>query len=282
MVNLRADGGGPVSIIESDTGALLGTMDSPQTHYQAHNGAIYVHQGATYVVDELNETDHCVMVTRANPDFYTQARDITTVEVVSETDTHPEWGPITANFGDVVVTTQVVSFQRKSVMSNEILSEEPLELEARDLHTKSVWFTIPENAAARRRDHPGGVPRRAACGRACGHRVAAVGGLQRQVGHRRGVHGAAHGHRDADDLRVRRAPRRCRFCRARLREGAAPGLRATRDAIAACECATGCPSCVQSPKCGNKNNPLDKAGAVRLLTAILQEAQRAAGPAPLG
>ena len=63
MVNLRADGGGPVSIVDADTGSLLGTMDSPQTHYQAHTGAVYVHQGDSYVVDDLNEDDHCVVVT---------------------------------------------------------------------------------------------------------------------------------------------------------------------------------------------------------------------------
>ena len=57
---LRADGGGPVSIVDADTGSLLGTMDSPQTHYQAHTGAVYVHQGDSYVVEELNEDEHCV------------------------------------------------------------------------------------------------------------------------------------------------------------------------------------------------------------------------------
>ena len=82
MVNLRADGGGPVSIVDADTGSLLGTMDSPQTHYQAHTGAIYVHQGDSYVVEDLNEDDHCVVVRRANPDYYTTARDVTQIEVL--------------------------------------------------------------------------------------------------------------------------------------------------------------------------------------------------------
>ncbi|MGL3806960.1 DEAD/DEAH box helicase [Paeniglutamicibacter sp. R2-26] len=272
MVNLRADGGGPVSIIESDTGALLGTMDSPQTHYQAHTGAIYVHQGASYVVDELNEPDHCVMVTRANPDFYTQARDITTVEV-KDIERSVTWGPITANFGDVVVTTQVVSFQRKSVMSNEILSEEPLELEARDLHTKSVWFTIPEKrliaAGISPEEFPGAL-------HAAEH--AAIGLLPLVASSDRwdigGVSTALHMDTSMPTIFVYDGhPGGAGFVE-RGYEKATAWLGATRDAIAACECAGGCPSCVQSPKCGNKNNPLDKHAAIRLLSAILLEAER--------
>ena len=77
-----------MSIVDADTGSLLGTMDSPQTHYQAHTGAIYVHQGDSYVVEDLNEDDHCVMVRRANPDYYTTARDVTQIEVLNGTH-HP-------------------------------------------------------------------------------------------------------------------------------------------------------------------------------------------------
>ncbi|BAS16167.1 uncharacterized ATP-dependent helicase YprA [Arthrobacter sp. Hiyo8] len=122
MVNLRADGGGPVSIVDSETGSLLGTMDSPQTHYQAHTGAIYVHQGDSYLVEELNEEDHCVVVRRTNPDYYTTARDVTQIEVLQTLRTM-EWGDIAVHFGEVKVTTQVVSFQRKALISNEVLGK---------------------------------------------------------------------------------------------------------------------------------------------------------------
>ncbi|GHD02946.1 helicase [Zhihengliuella salsuginis] len=270
MVSLRADGGGPVSIIDFETGALLGTMDSPQTHYQAHPDAVYVHQGASYVVEELNEQDHCVLVRRANPNYYTQARDITTVEVLEEAVSR-DWGSVRVHFGDVRVTTQVVGFQRKSVSSNEILGEEPLELEPRDLHTKAVWFTISEadmlSAGLVAGDIPGAL-------HAAEH--AAIGLLPLVASSDRwdigGVSTAIHADTESPTIFVYDGhPGGAGFVE-RGYQKAADWLSATLEAIRACECETGCPSCVQSPKCGNKNNPLSKAGAETLLERILRDA----------
>ncbi|WP_026532950.1 DEAD/DEAH box helicase [Arthrobacter sp. H41] len=271
MVNLRADGGGPINIVESGTGSLLGTMDSPQSHYQAHRGAIYVHQGRTYVVEELNEQDHCAVVKRANPDFYTQARDVTQIEVVGRNRT-AIWGGVLANVGDVKVTTQVVSFQRKAFVSNEILGEEPLELGARDLFTKSVWFEIApkllEDAGITAEELPGAL-------HAAEH--AAIGLLPLVASSDRwdigGVSTALHGDTGLPTIFVYDGhPGGAGFSE-RGFEAARTWLTATRDAISACECSDGCPSCVQSPKCGNRNNPLSKTGAVTLLSLILEQEQ---------
>ncbi|MBG6216180.1 DEAD/DEAH box helicase domain-containing protein [Arthrobacter sp. CAN_A6] len=269
MVNLRADGGGPINIVESGTGSLLGTMDSPQSHYQAHQGAIYVHQGRTYVVEELNEQDHCAVVKRANPDFYTQARDVTQIEVVGRNRT-AVWGGVLANVGDVKVTTQVVSFQRKAFVSNEILGEEPLELGARDLFTKSVWFEIDpkllEDAGITAEELPGAL-------HAAEH--AAIGLLPLVASSDRwdigGVSTALHADTGLPTIFVYDGhPGGAGFAE-RGFEAARTWLTATRDAISACECSDGCPSCVQSPKCGNRNNPLSKAGAVTLLSLVLEQ-----------
>ena len=273
MVNLRADGGGPMSIIDSETGSLLGTMDSPQTHYQAHTGAIYVHQGASYLVDELNEEDHCVLVHRAAPDFYTQARDITTVEVL-ETLRTQEWGEVTAHFGEVRVTTQVVSFQRKTLISNEILGEEPLDLGARDLFTKAVWFTVPERRLVSAGIVPGSIP-----GALHAAEHAAIGLLPLVASSDRwdigGVSTALHADTEMPTIFVYDGHAGGAGFVERGYERATTWLGATRDAISACECDAGCPSCVQSPKCGNKNNPLDKNGAVSLIGSLLRDAPRA-------
>ncbi|MHC6593872.1 DEAD/DEAH box helicase [Arthrobacter sp. C152] len=270
MVNLRGDGGGPVSIVDAETGSLLGTMDSPQTHYQAHTGAVYVHQGDTYVVEDLNEDDHCVMVRRANPDYYTTARDVTQIEVL-DTQRSMQWGDVTVHFGDVKVTTQVVSFQRKALISNEVLGEEPLELGARDLFTKAVWFVVdnrPLTAAGLvEAQFPGAL-------HAAEH--AAIGLLPLVASSDRwdigGVSTALHADTGVPTIFVYDGhPGGAGFAE-RGFEKAKVWLAATRDAIKACECESGCPSCVQSPKCGNKNNPLDKAAAVTLLDVLLRDA----------
>ncbi|MDN6298709.1 MAG: DEAD/DEAH box helicase [Micrococcaceae bacterium] len=270
MVNLRADGGGPMNIIDAATGALLGTMGSPQTQYQAHTGAVYVHQGTTYVVEELNEQDHCVLVQRATPDFYTQARDITTIGVLEVLRTL-DWGPVQVHFGEVKVTTQVVSFQRKALVSNEILGEEPLELEARDLFTKAIWFTVPEREMA-----AAGILPDAAPGALHAAEHAGIGMLPLVATSDRwdigGVSTALHVDTGMPTIFVYDGhPGGAGFVE-RAFEQVTVWLRATREAISACECDAGCPSCVQSPKCGNRNNPLDKAGAIALLGLLLRHA----------
>ena len=281
MVNLRADGGGPVQIIESETGQVLGSMDSPQTHYQAHQGAIYVHQGASYLVEELNEAEHCVVVRRVNPDYYTTARDLTQIEVLSE-DRSETWGPVGVHFGEVKVTTQVVSFQRKALISNEVLGEEPLELGARELFTKAVWFTMDNRnlfaAGLIEAQFPGAL--HAAEHAAIGLLPLVASSDRWDVG---GVSTALHADTEGPTIFVYDGhPGGAGFAE-RGFERAREWLSATKAAIEACECPAGCPSCVQSPKCGNKNNPLDKAGAILLLGALLREAERAelgVGPSP--
>ncbi|PYI39086.1 helicase [Arthrobacter psychrolactophilus] len=270
MVNLREDGGGPINIIEAETGALLGTMGSPQSHYQAHTGAVYVHQGTSYVVLELNEADHCALVRRGTPDFYTTARDVTQIEVL-ESNKNEVWGPVEMHFGPVQVRTQVVSFQRKAIISNEVLGEEPLELEARDLFTKAVWFTLDNQTML-----SGGLVEPQFPGALHAAEHAMIGLLPLVASSDRwdvgGVSTAIHADTGQPTIFVYDGhPGGAGFAE-RGFDMARTWLKATLDAIEACECPSGCPSCVQSPKCGNKNNPLDKAGAVLLLKLLLNKA----------
>jgi DEAD/DEAH box helicase domain-containing protein len=265
--DLRGAGGPPVRLVESTTGRLLGTVDNSSSHSQAHTGAVYLHQGEAYVVEQLDLEEAVALVRADDPDYSTSARDITDI-AITDTLRTATFAGVTLSFGSVDVTHQVVSFLRKRLGSGEVLGEEPLDLPARQLRTKAVWYTLTADLLASAGLQWADVP-----GAAHAAEHAAIGLLplfatcdRWDIG---GVSTALHQDTGLATVFVYDGhPGGAGFAeRGHLRAGA--WLRATREAIAACECAGGCPSCVQSPKCGNGNEPLDKAGAVRLLDAVL-------------
>ncbi len=265
LVSLRDDGGGPMDIVDVESGALLGTMDSPQTHYQAHPGAVYVHQDRTFLVEELDEDGHAVLVRRAWPDFTTQARDVTEVEIVA---VHRRLDAAGSSLrwclGDLQVRTQVISFQRKALLSGEVLGEEPLDLPARDLFTSGVWFQASSDelvAAGLTMDRlPGAL--HAAEHAMIGMMPLVASNDRWDIG---GVSMVLHPDTGSPAMFVYDGrPGGAGFAERGFAQ-ARRWVEATAGAIAACECEDGCPSCVQSPKCGNRNSPLDKAGALTVL-----------------
>ncbi|PYC77467.1 helicase [Streptomyces tateyamensis] len=271
-VDLRGSGGSPVQIVEESTGRLLGTVDAAASHTTVHDGAVHLHQGRTYLVSHLDLETSVALVQAANPSYTTSARDTTAISVLSTDETVP-WGEATLNFGSVEVVNQVVSYLRKRIATGEVLGETKLDLPPRTLRTRAVWWTVTEEqlldalvpfdqlpGAAHAAEHAsiGLLPLFATCDRWD------IGGVSVPLhpdtqlptvfvydGHPGGAGFAEHGFRHA----VR-------------------WLTATREAIKSCECERGCPSCVQSPKCGNGNDPLDKAGAIRLLGALLAGAPK--------
>lgn len=272
LADIRGSGGTPVEVVEESTGRLLGTVDADAAHAAVHDGAVYLHQGETYVVSRLDLEDRTAFVHQENPDYTTTARDVTDIRIVT-TDRTIDWGEATLAFGTVQVTSQVVSYLRKRVVTGEVLAEVPLDLPPRHLRTRAVWWTLTEAqvgaADVALADLGGGL-------HAAEH--ASIGLLplfatcdRWDIG---GVSTALHedtgrptvfvydGHPGGAGFAERA------FSRAR------EWLTATKDAIASCECAAGCPACVQSPKCGNGNVPLDKSGAVRLLTVLLNGGKR--------
>ncbi len=265
--DIRGTGGPPVRLVEVATGRLLGTVDSAASHSQAHTGAVYLHQGETYVVEQLDLDESVALVRRDDPEWSTSARDITDIRVVEELRTQAFPG-VALSFGTVDVSNQVVSFLRKRVGSGEVLGEEPLDLPARELRTRAVWYTLDSALL-----EAAGLPWAAVPGAAHAAEHAAIGLLplfatcdRWDIG---GVSTALHEDTGLATVFVYDGhPGGAGFAE-RGYARAAAWLRATREAIASCECETGCPSCVQSPKCGNGNEPLDKAGAVRLLDVVL-------------
>jgi DEAD/DEAH box helicase domain-containing protein len=279
-VDLRGTGGAPVSVVESSTGRLLGTVDAASSHAMLHTGALHLHQGVSYVVDDLDLEDAVALVHQEEPDWSTHARDVTDLSVV-RVRSYVNAGPVGLFLGEVDVTNQVVSYQRRRIGSGEVIDTRPLDLPPRELRTVAVWFTVSpralEAAGVEPPDFPGAL-------HAAEH--AAIGLLpliatcdRWDIG---GLSTANHMDTEAPTVFVYDGhPGGAGFAE-RAYEKAAEWLRATREAIAACGCESGCPSCVQSPKCGNGNNPLHKPGAVAVLDAVLAAlpATPAAQPTP--
>ncbi|MEJ7771347.1 MAG: DEAD/DEAH box helicase [Geodermatophilaceae bacterium] len=274
-VDLRSGGDGPVTIVEAQTGRVLGTVDGAAASSTVHDGALYVHQGASYVVDELDLDLAVALVHAEEPEWTTRAQQITDLRIVT-TQRSSTYGGVGVHRGLVDVTDQVVSYQRRRVWTGQVLAEFALDLPARRLETAAVWITLDARTVNRSEvneaDLPGALhaaehaaigllPLFATCDRWD------IGGLSTALhpdtgaativvydGHPGGAGFAERGH-------------------GAIREW----LTATRATIGSCGCETGCPSCVQSPKCGSGNSPLDKSAAVRILDAVL-DALAAAAP----
>jgi DEAD/DEAH box helicase domain-containing protein len=266
-IDVRSASGYLVAIVDEETGALLGTVDEARSHYQVHDGAIYLHQGEQFLVSKLDLEDRVALVRKSDADHYTQARDITDIEVIRVIeDKLVEDTP--AAFGEVQVTRQVVGYQRKSHLTGEVIDLVELSLPPQRLTTKALWWLLPgsllDRAAITPAVLPGAIhaaehaaigllPLVATCDRWD------VGGLSTPFhpdtglatifiydGYPGGAGIAERGYRSGHRL-----------------------LEATLETVRQCPCSQGCPSCVQSPKCGNGNEPLDKQGAVAVLAAML-------------
>jgi DEAD/DEAH box helicase domain-containing protein len=266
--DLRGGGGSPVTIVEAATGNLLGTVDAAAAHAGVHPGAVYLHLGRSYVVDSLDLDRPNALVHAEEPDWTTSAREITDIHILTAL-TSTSHGSISVHFGDVEVSHQVVSYQRRRISTGEIIDETPLHLPRRELVTRAVWYTIDadglEDAELADADVPGSV-------HAAEH--AAIGLLplfatcdRWDIG---GVSTALHPDTERATVFVYDGHQGGAGFAERGHAVLAEWLSATRAAISSCECLSGCPSCVQSPKCGSGNDPLDKPGAVRLLDAVLK------------
>ena len=302
LVDIRGAGGSPIRVVESRTGLMLGTVDSGAADYQVHTGAVYVHQGAMFVVDYLDLKERVAFVTRRKVDYGTWARQVMELAIDGENDAvgavreTKHWGPIEWGLGPIEVTTQVVSYEKRRIPDLAVLGTEELQLPERTLNTIGVWITIPDevlvgpdevitgsnelligpgDAVPVPDDETarGGITRDQLPGalHAAEHAAIALlplfatcdrwdlGGLSTEL----------HADTGAATIFVYDALAGGAGFAARGYEVAEQWLTATRDLITNCKCETGCPACIQSPKCGNYNSPLEKAAAIKLLDLIL-------------
>ena len=266
-VDIRGAGGEPVTVVEAATGRVLGTVDRDAAHSTVHTGAVYLHQSQSHLVDELDLDGGVALVHAEEPDWTTSAREFTDIRIL-DTLRSRDLGEVTLHLGTVQVSNQVVSYLRRRLPGGAVLDETPLDLPCRELRTSAVWYTVAESALERI-----GLPSVRVPGAAHAAEHAAIGLLpllatcdRWDIG---GVSTAMHEDTGRCTVFVYDGQPGGAGFAARGYDAARRWLRATRDAVACCECDTGCPSCVQSPKCGNGNEPLDKAGAVALLDLVL-------------
>jgi DEAD/DEAH box helicase domain-containing protein len=267
-VDIRSTGGRRVQIVIEDTGELLGTVDGSRAYWQVHPGAVYLHQGEQFEVRVLDLEANVAIVTRSDPDYYTQSRDTTDIEIVIQQERRRLSAETETCYGTVRVTNQVVAYARKHVATGEVLEIVPLELPPVPLETRAVWWGIPQTVLDRAELRPSAIP-----GAAHAAEHAAIGLLplvatcdRWDVG---GVSTAYHPDTGSCAIFVYDGYQGGAGIAERGFSSARRWLEATLETVSRCPCPHGCPSCVQSPKCGNGNEPLDKAGAVSLLEAML-------------
>ncbi len=267
-IDIRGGVGGQVMIVDATTSQLLGTVDTGRAMSTVHPGAVHLHQGRSYVVDELDLESGLALTHPEDPDWTTSARKSTAMDITATTELH-RYGGITVALVDVDVTHQVVGYLR-TLPSGEVLDVVELDMPPQTLRTRSVMYTIEPEAL-----EAVGVPVGRFPGALHGAEHAAIGLLpliatcdRWDIG---GLSTNFHPDTGLPTVFVYDGyPGGAGFA-ARGFTAFEAWIRATRDAVADCRCEAGCPSCVQSPKCGNGNDPLDKAGAIAVCNLILSE-----------
>lgn len=271
-VNLRGSGGGEVAIVDLDTGRLLGTVDEARAPAAVHPGAVHLHRGQTYSVLDLDLDAGVALVQEDRPEWSTIARSVSTVEI-TETETLQTYslplggGGIQVGLGKVCVTEQVVGYLRRR-HGGELIDMVPLDMPEHVLQTRAVWYTIGSHllslAGIADRDVPGAL-------HAAEH--AAIGLLPLFAGCDRwdigGLSTNLHPNTGEPTVIVYDGyPGGAGFAD-RGHDILLEWLTAVRETVRSCPCTAGCPSCVQSPKCGNGNQPLDKAAAIVVLGLVV-------------
>ena len=268
-VNIRSASRRNYQVVLEGSGRVIETVDEGTAFSQAHPGAVYLHQGESFLVTELDMDAALVFVRPTDVDYYTQTNHVTDLRIVQVEEEKRSAG-VAVYRGWVEVSNTIWGYKKKKRITEEFLGEEILDLPSQTYHTQALWFDIPIWAQDRiMREHvdfPGGLhaaehaaigllPMFAMCDRAD------IGGLSTPMhmdtgkpqifiydGHPGGVGITEKGFELIREL-----------------------WRTTLDALEGCPCKYGCPSCIQSPKCGNNNEPLDKTAARYILEALLAE-----------
>ena len=268
-VNIRSTSPYSYLVVEDGSGMILETVEEASAFFQLHPGAVYLHQGEPYLVDWLDLDSRTAYVVANDGAYYTQTKDVTDIRI-RDVRRWKTSGGAAVCLGDVEVTNHVLGFKKRKPFTEEVIDEEYLDLPPRRFNTVALWFDVPQpvldSVRKARSDLAGGLhaAEHAAIGvlplfAMCDQND--IGGVSTPLhpdtgkpqvfiydGHPGGIGIAERGYQIIEEL-----------------------WSATLRAVSLCQCSDGCPSCIQSPKCGNNNHPLDKQVATALLTELCQE-----------
>jgi len=264
-VALRSASADSFILIDAASGEVIGSVEAQRAYATVHQGAIYLHMGRSYIVLELDLVGRRALLEPFSGDYFTQAKreSMTLIERPHE---QREALGVTLYFGEVVYSETVLGYQRKGLQDHQVIDFQPLDLPTVEFPTRALWYDLEELLAAEplppnqllgslhavEHGQIAVLPLIAMCDRWD------IGGLSTNIhpqtggpaifiydGHPGGVGITRRGYDEFERL-----------------------VADARRLIGECRCESGCPSCVQSPKCGNLNEPLSKAGALELLDRL--------------
>jgi DEAD/DEAH box helicase domain-containing protein len=264
-IALRSASPDSVAIVEATGGELIGTVETARAHSAVHPGAVYLHMGSAYEVEDLDLRQRRAVVRPFDGDWYTQPKKESETYIEQLRDRRDTCG-VELSFGIVSVTEQVVAYQKKRVADHSVLDLLALDMPEQEFVTQALWYELPDELLrdefpldvlqgslhAAEHGQIAVLPLIAMCDRWD------IGGLSTAFHHQTGrpTIFIYDGHPGGVGLT------RAGF--ERFESLVADALRL----ISECSCESGCPSCVQSPKCGNLNEPLSKGGSIELLTRM--------------
>jgi DEAD/DEAH box helicase domain-containing protein len=265
QIALRSASPDSVAIVESSGGEVIGTVESARAHSAVHPGAIYLHMGAAYEVEDLDLYERRALVRPFDGDWYTQPKKESETWIEQVRESRSCCG-VELSFGIVSVTEQVVAYQKKRVADHSVIDLLALDMPEQDFVTQALWYELPDSLLrddfalealqgslhAAEHGQIAVLPLIAMCDRWD------IGGLStalhQQTG--RSTIFIYDGHPGGVGI--------TRVGYERFEALVDDALRL----ISECPCRAGCPSCVQSPKCGNLNEPLNKRGSAELLSRM--------------
>ena len=261
-IDLRSAAGKGIDIIDRSTGRVIGVVDEAAGDRTVHPGAVYLHQGDQWLVDEYDPAEHHALVHQGLPGYWTQPQSASTVRIIQE-EKRRDFGPGYVACGQVELTEQVVGYLRRDEITNDVWDSTALEMPTHTMITQACWWVIPDEVVDKL-----GLDAVHLAGAAHGCEHTAIGLLPMFSPCDRW---------DVGGVSTVMLPD-TEVCTIVIHDGQAGGAgfaqagfdkaeewwHATALRLAQCECESGCPACVVSPKCGNANQMLDKASAAAL------------------